>query len=444
MAVIKKDGGYMPLPISIKRGNPIPLDASSIWYDAALMADYAKTNVTAYVGQILVHVDEINNTAKVYVISNTAGDLTPVGEGASEGSAVNVDNNTIELDDTGLLKLKDFGAKYYKYVEAVVDEETGVETVPATYVLQEVDEDHPWKSGLIPQVVADPEDPTNFIIGWYEPNPTTIEGVNTAVSALQDEVAAVKQNLAQNYYTKTELASALNYKGAKANLEEIEAITDAKTGDIYVATDSGIEYIWNGENWDALGNTIDLSGYVTKVEIGTLTSDVGTLKTDVGTLKTDVSTLKSTQATLLTDVDNLKTDVGNLEKIIGAPANAEDNTEASGLYAVIAKEVADANFLIGVQVDGTDLLVSQRKVQLSTFSKDSTASGLVPVAAFTLDEGEKKSDYFLNAEGNWAIPFDSRIGDLTYNSVTYNDVTSYVDARVQNATIQWESISQTV
>lgn len=423
MAVIKKDGGYMPLPISIKRGNPIPLDASSIWYDAALMADYAKTNVTAYVGQILVHVDETNNTAKVYVISNTAGDLTPVGEGASEGSAVNVDNNTIELDDAGLLKLKDFGAKYYKYVEAVVDEETGVETTPATYVLQEVDEDHPWKSGLIPQVVADPEDPTNFIIGWYEPNPTTIEGVNTAVSALQDEVAAVKQNLAQNYYTKTELASALNYKGAKANLKEIEAITDAKTGDVYVATDSGIEYIWNGENWDALGNTIDLSGYVTKAEIGTLTSDVGTLKTDVGTLK-------STQATLLTDVNNLKTDIGNLEKVIGAPANAEDNTEASGLYAVIAKEIADANFLIGVQVDGTDLLVSQRKVQLSTFSKDSTASGLVPVAAFTLDKGEKKSDYFLNAEGNWAIPFDSRIGDLTYNSVTYNDVTSYVDARV--------------
>jgi hypothetical protein len=50
MATIKKDGGYMPLPINIKRGNPIPLDASSIWYDVEAMADYAKNNITAYVG----------------------------------------------------------------------------------------------------------------------------------------------------------------------------------------------------------------------------------------------------------------------------------------------------------------------------------------------------------------------------------------------------------
>ena len=100
------------------------------------------------------------------------------------------------------------------------------------------------------------------------------------------------------------------------------------------------------------------------------------------------------------------------------------------MYIDVAKEIGDANFLKGVQVDGTDLVISQRKVQLSTFNKDSTVSGLVPVAAIKLGENEKKSDYFLNAEGNWAIPLDSRIGTLTYNNVAYNDVTSYVDARV--------------
>lgn len=441
MAVIKKDGGYMPLPISIKRGNPIPLDASSIWYDAALMNEYAQTNVTAYVGQILVHVDESANTAKVYVIANSAGDLTPVGEGAG-GAAINVDDNTVELNDEGLLKLKDFGSKYYRYVAAQKDE-NGVETTPATYVLQEVNEDYPWKSGLIPQVVADPNDPTNFIIGWYEPNPTTIEGVNTAVSALQNELTAVKANLLQNYYTKTELAGALTYKGAKDSLADIEVITNATVGDIYVAKDSKIEYIWNGTDWDALGNTVDLSQYVTQAEIGTLTNDVKVLSTTVSTLDTSISSLQSVQNNLLEKTATLETSVGDLEALIGVPKDAENNIEASGLYAVIANEIANANYLLGAQIDGSDVTVSQRKALFTSFSSESTVPGLVPVPVINLQENELKSQYFLNAEGNWAIPVDSRIGTLTYNDVTYKDVTSYVDARVQNATISWESIAGT-
>jgi hypothetical protein len=428
MAVIKKDGGYMPLPISIKRGNPIPLDASSIWYDAALMNEYAQTNVTAYVGQILVHVDESANTAKVYVIANSAGDLTPVGEGAG-GAAINVDDNTVELNDEGLLKLKDFGSKYYRYVAAQKDE-NGVETTPATYVLQEVNEDYPWKSGLIPQVVADPNDPTNFIIGWYEPNPTTIEGVNTAVSALQNELTAVKANLLQNYYTKTELAGALTYKGAKDSLADIEVITNATVGDIYVAKDSKIEYIWNGTDWDALGNTVDLSQYVTQAEIGTLTNDVKVLSTTVSTLDTSISSLQSVQSNLLEKTATLETSVGDLEALIGVPKDAENNIEASGLYAVIANEIANANYLLGAQIDGSDVTVSQRKALFTSFSSESTVPGLVPVPVINLQENELKSQYFLNAEGNWAIPVDSRIGTLTYNDVTYKDVTSYVDARV--------------
>ena len=448
MAVIKKDGGYMPLPLGIKRGNPIPLDTTSIWYSLDLLQVYARgiadelkqynLTPTAYVGQIVTYVNEAENTSTVYVIADTAGTLLEVGSGA--GEAVNVDNNTVVLDETGLLTLKDFGVKYYRYVAAQINEETG-EEIPATYTLQVVDDEHPWKSGLIPQVVVDPEDPTNFIIGWYEPNPTTIEGVNTAVSALQDEVTAVKQNLSNNYYTKTELAGALKYKGAKADETAIRAITDANIGDVYVAQDTGIEYIWNGTTWDALGNVIDLSDYITKSEIGTLETNLGTLQTDVGTLKTDVGTLQSTQSTLLTDVGVLQTDVKNLEQVIGAPADTENNTAASGLYAVIAEEIANANYLRGVQIDGTDVTISNRKALLTSFSKESTAPGLVPVPALTLGENELKSDYFLNAEGNWAIPLDARIGSLEYNGVAYTDVTQYVEARVQNVTISWEPIA---
>lgn len=75
MATIKKDGGYNALPISYKRGNPIPLDKSAVWYDKTEMVAYATSNPTAYVGQVLSCFDENTNKVEVYVISNEEGDL---------------------------------------------------------------------------------------------------------------------------------------------------------------------------------------------------------------------------------------------------------------------------------------------------------------------------------------------------------------------------------
>ena len=75
MATIKKDDGYNALPISYKRGNPIPLDKSAVWYDKTEMKAYAVSNPTAYVGQVLSYVNEIDNKVEVYVITNEAGDL---------------------------------------------------------------------------------------------------------------------------------------------------------------------------------------------------------------------------------------------------------------------------------------------------------------------------------------------------------------------------------
>ena len=42
MAVIKKDGNFMGLPMNVARGNPIPLDKSEIWYSYAEMEHMRK------------------------------------------------------------------------------------------------------------------------------------------------------------------------------------------------------------------------------------------------------------------------------------------------------------------------------------------------------------------------------------------------------------------
>lgn len=85
MAIIKKDGNFMGLPMNIQRGNPIPLDDSSVYYSKATMETYAKSGVTAYVGQIVTLVDEINKTCEAYMIANEAGTLIKLASTTATG-----------------------------------------------------------------------------------------------------------------------------------------------------------------------------------------------------------------------------------------------------------------------------------------------------------------------------------------------------------------------
>lgn len=185
MAIIKKDGNIMALPLSIERGNPIPLDSSAVWYDYALMEAYAQSGATAYVGQILVYVNEAESTSKAYVIADTAGTLTEVG------AATLGDDKTITLEN-GTLSLKNWGKEYYRWVDAVGEE--GKEGyVAGHHEKQAVDESHPWIAGLEPKSIAGTDG--SYEIAWYQPSTTTVEGLNSAVSSIQTSVNEINQAL---------------------------------------------------------------------------------------------------------------------------------------------------------------------------------------------------------------------------------------------------------
>lgn len=85
MAIIKKDGNFMGLPMNIQRGNPIPLDDSSVYYDKTTMETYAKSGATAYVGQIITLVNEASKTCEAYMISNEAGTLVKLAQTTATG-----------------------------------------------------------------------------------------------------------------------------------------------------------------------------------------------------------------------------------------------------------------------------------------------------------------------------------------------------------------------
>ena len=223
MAVIKTDFNVMNLPMAIERNNPIPLDSTALWYSYDEMVTYAKESSTAYVGQILSLV--VDNEATAYIILNTSGDLKEVG------SATLVDNTTMVLND-GVIAFKDFGKRYYKYIPAT-------ETEEATYVLQEVDENNPWIVGLEPKVASEDG---QLVLGWYEPNPTTVEGVSSVVASLQttvndlgetvrdlsDEVSIIDAKL-NTVYTKTETDNAINTAIANAGhltYKKVESLGD--------------------------------------------------------------------------------------------------------------------------------------------------------------------------------------------------------------------------
>ena len=85
MAVINKEIAYMALPLSIRRGNPFPLDEYSVWYDRTQMETYAQTSPVAYVGQILSLVNESSSTVEAYMVQNAAGNLVKLASTTSSG-----------------------------------------------------------------------------------------------------------------------------------------------------------------------------------------------------------------------------------------------------------------------------------------------------------------------------------------------------------------------
>ena len=304
MAVINKTASASSLPISFKRGNPIPLDNSAVWYNFEDLVNYAKTGTTAYVGQILAYVNETDQTSKAYIITNVAGDLQEVG------AATLGDNKTIVLEN-GTLALKNWGVEYYKWVEAVGTE--GQEGyVAGHHEKQVVDGEHPWIAGLEPKALKDTDG--NFILAWYQPSTTTVEGLSSSITTINNTINTINQTLGDKQTENTVLGDVEKLKaevekkldkaggtmtgdltlkdGGKAisdtavqNLiasaghlkreivEQLPAAADADKDTIYMVKDTSVlggdkykEYMLVGDELAQIGDTsVDLTDYMKKV-----------------------------------------------------------------------------------------------------------------------------------------------------------------------------------
>ena len=125
---------------------------------------------------------------------------------------------------------------------------------------------------------------SSFRINGSSPDVTTIvdsinlqEGGENALPT----ASAVRTAISQ---IKTDLGSALTYKGSVDTYEQLPE--DAEVGDTwnvaqaYQTYPAGTNYAWTGTAWDALGGSVDLSGYQTKSDDTLATS----AKTVVGAI----------------------------------------------------------------------------------------------------------------------------------------------------------------
>lgn len=93
----------------------------------------------------------------------------------------------------------------------------------------------------------------------------------TNVSAINTKVGQLEGKFAQ-YYDKTQVdakvSSVYRYKGSVVNHAALPQ-SNQVVGDVYNVEDTGVNVAWDGEKWDDLGGTTDLSGYLSKSEAST-------------------------------------------------------------------------------------------------------------------------------------------------------------------------------
>lgn len=282
-------------PNSFKRQGAFPLEAYSVFYSKAEAEAYAQSNPIAYVGQTVAVVtselvEEVATIKDVtlYIIDNENGNLKEVGSvPAGDNQSIEVVNNKIQV--------KGFGKGYWKYNEEV---EGKYEFVAEGF-----------KAGLQPQIVAAAEG-TGYEIAWYEPNPTTAEGLKTEVTALSGSVNTLTGKVDTN---------TTNISNLDERVKEIE-----DSGYATQAWVEGKNYLTEHQDITGKADKTDLDNYYTKAEADNQFMTEAEVDARVNKVITDA--VEGDTLTSLTElVEYVNTHGGQAAEMATAITNLENN-----------------------------------------------------------------------------------------------------------------------
>lgn len=206
----------------------------------------------------------------------------------------------------------------------------------------------------------------------------TSTSTTSALSANQGRV--LKDNIDK---LKTSLSAVYIYKGSVDTYDNLP--TEVATGDTYNvvaahgSTPAGTNYAWNGESWDALGGSVDLSTYYTKNEadkaisgaVSKVSGDVSALKESVAQNTSSLNVLNGTEETTGSLANTLKIakDYTNTQ-LTGYVAKVE----GSSLISEEKLKLIDTN---ATNIEALKARVEANEAALATLNGDASTSGSV-------------------------------------------------------------------
>ena len=368
----------LSFPLNFRRGNPNPLDNSSVWASLAEAQNYAANDPVAYVGQILTVVDNANGAATVYSIQDEAGTLKKVGT-----SPVG-DESTITVAEDGTVSL--FGIAG---LELSRTEDGG--TVK--------------KINYQPLLV-------NGKLTWVEPSATTVEGLaaeiegtKTRIDTIENTVGDASNGLVKDVADNSAAINAVNDKiGAVAEgTTLVDMITDATYDDTaLVGRVSTIEKDYLKAS-DKTALETKMADDISTAKTETIAAIMGEAGIDeqYDTLKEIADWILSdttASAELITRVSNIEKDylkgadktdlqgeIGALETLVGTlPEDATSTTVVAYI-----KEVVDA-LNVGDYAKASDLTALVTRVKaLEDVGAEKNVIASVDTAQFTVDADRK-------------------------------------------------------
>jgi hypothetical protein len=257
-------------------------------------------------------------------------------------------------------------------------------------------------------------------------NDTTIATTAFVSAAITTAVNNINTNLTNNFYTKTEIDTKLSavyrYRGSVNTFADLPT-TDRIIGDVWnVITPNGMNYAWNGTEWDALGGAVDISNFVTLDTAQTITGVKTFSNTIVGSISGNAGT-----ATIL--------------------ATARTFSISGGATAAAVSFNGSANVVLNVTALDSTLLTNTINISLipttNTLSNDSNT---VPLTSAVWEHSSSNAS---GIHGATSTPIASRI--IQYNASAKINSTStvagdtgttvttkdYVDNLIDTTKITW-------
>lgn len=428
----KANGALWDVAVSIKRGNPLPLDSNSVFDSYAALETYA-AGVLAYPGQIVAVVNT-DSTGIYYLDQNLA--IQEVGKIPTG------DEKSISIID-GKVQIKNFGDHYFKYVAAdpvlpdIYATSTSLPADAADGTFAKVGttenfvyykkvggvwgttEETPKVSsyvkttgfidGLQPKVVLKEGSANEYELAWYEPSTETIEGVSSKVAAVDSKVNTVADV-------------------AASNKEQIDGIKNDLFGEGGTKADP---------KKGSLGKDLaDVIVAVGDADSG-LTKSLADLTTEVGKKANAADVYTKTQTD--TKIGEAVAAQGHMKaQVVESTAQM---TESNVLYLVKDDTVTGVDqYNEYILIDGTPTLIGSTSTDLTGYAKTADQKVITDALNKRIDtlEAIDHNAYALKTETVAKTDYDTKIGEIETElgeKLVAADLTDYAKTADVNSTI---------